>query len=414
MDKIKINFNKKSNGSKTMKNKIKIKSHFLKKKFKAYIILILLFISLIPKEYKIKFKKNKVYCLLFNTANVHLLKELGLLPWGMHKYLGYDSFIATYRNDDYENLKLLPGLRLEFIPKIYLDFERDALQWLRVNSKQIDILNVIHFKRISEGFIKLFKKLNPSGKIYLKLDGVYNPKIFEDNLYIDFISIEFQEYTKNLSQLFHRPVGFVPNPLNPDEVKEFNKFHNRKNTIIYVGRIEHDKGSHTLIEAFIKIHDKIPNWKLQLTGRISNNLNITKNFFSVYPDLKDKVIFTGNINNRTKLIEMYRNSKIFSFPSRHEGCPFALSEAMSQGCFSIVSNIPPNKLLTNNFKYVYYHEVDNSNELADKLLFACIHEEEIEKLAIKGRKAIIERCDLEKCCKTIQEGVFPNSLSIEK
>ena len=409
MDKTQINFNKKSNGGKTIKNKIKNKSHFLKKYYKAYIILILLFILLIPKEHKIKFKKNKVYCLLFNIANVHLCKELGLLPWGMHKYLGYDSFIATYNNNDYENLRLLPGLRLEFIPKIYGDFERDSLQWLRVNSKQIDILNVFHFKRVSKRYIQLFKKLNPSGKAYLKLDVVYNQKEFEDNLYIDFISIEFQEYTNYLSKLFHRPVGFVPNPLNPYEIKNFNKFQNRENTIIYVGKIEQEKGSFTLIEAFIKIHEKIPNWKLQLTGSIGNNLNITKNLFSVYPYLKDKIIFTGNINNRTKLIEMYRNSKIFYFPSRHEGCPIALSEAMSQGCFPVVSNIPPNKLLTNNFKFAYYHEVDNSNDLANKLLYACFHEEEIEKLAIKGRKAIIERCDIEKCCKTIHNGLFSNS-----
>ena len=62
----------------------------------------------------------------------------------MHKYLGYDSFIATYNNCYYQNLKLLHRLRLEFIPKIYSDFERDSLKWLRVRSKQIDILNVFH------------------------------------------------------------------------------------------------------------------------------------------------------------------------------------------------------------------------------------------------------------------------------
>jgi len=50
---------------------------------------------------------------------------------------------------------------------------------------------------------------------------------------------------------------------------------------------------------------------------------------------------------------------------------------MSQGCFSIVSNIPPNKLLTNNFKYAYNHKVDNSNDLANKLLYSCTHEKEI-------------------------------------
>ena len=40
-----------------------------------------------------KINKPLTYCLLYNIENVHLLKELGLLAWGMHKYLGYDSFI---------------------------------------------------------------------------------------------------------------------------------------------------------------------------------------------------------------------------------------------------------------------------------------------------------------------------------
>ena len=64
------------------------------------------------------------------------------------------------------------------------------------------------------------------------------------------------------------------------------------------------------------------------------------------------------------------------------------SEPVSQGCFPIVSNILPNKLLTNNFKFAYYHERDNSNQLAEKLLYACLHEAEIEKLAILGKNSI--------------------------
>ena len=71
--------------------------------------------------------KNKTYCLLFNVENVHLLKELGLLAWSMHKYLGYDSFMATYKNGNYDYLKYLPGLRLEFIPNVKRDFVADSL-----------------------------------------------------------------------------------------------------------------------------------------------------------------------------------------------------------------------------------------------------------------------------------------------
>ena len=206
--------------------------------------------------------------------------------------------------------------------------------------------------------------------------------------------------------ILNRPIGFVPNPIYPYEVKEFRNFNNRSNIILYFGRVEFNKGSHILLEAFVKIHDKIPNWKLKLIGAINKKLTIAKNFSSIYPNLKGKVIFTREINDREKLIEMYRNSKIFAFPSRSEGCPISLSEAISQGCFPIVSNILPNKLLTNNFKFAFNHEKDNSNQLADKLLYACLHEVEIEKLAILGRNEMVSRCDLEKCSKTIHEGVF--------
>ena len=328
----------------------------------------------------------------------------------MHKYLGYDSFISTYKNDNYDYLKYLPGLRLEFIQNVKNDFIKDSLDWLRNNARKIDILHLFHIREETKKRIELYKKVNPSGRVYLKLDGIISKQdIFKDTSIIDFISIEFKEYTYQISMILNRPIGFVPNPIYPYEVKEFRNFNNRSNIILYVGRVEFNKGSHILLEAFVKIHDKIPNWKLKLIGAINKKLIIAKNFSSIYPNLKGKVIFTGEINDREKLIEMYRNSKIFAFPSRSEGCPISLSEAISQGCFPIVSNILPNKLLTNNFKFAFNHEKDNSNQLADKLLYACLHEIEIEKLAILGRNEMVSRCDLEKCSKTIHEGVFCNS-----
>ena len=433
---------------------VKRKSYFPQKYWKLYIIVISLFILFIQRAHKIKeldanktlnqnkaqtqiqtetknqaqtqiqtetknqtqtkdehnFKtknKTKTYCLLYNVENVHLLKELGLLAWGMHKYLGYDSFLATYKNGNYYYLKYLPGLKLEFIPKVKNNFLNDSLAWLRNNAKRIDVLHLFHIRERTKKHVELYKEVNPSGRVYVKLDGIISKQnIFQNTTIIDFISIEFKEFTNKIAKVLKRPVGFVPNPVHPNEIQEFRKFENRSNNILYVGRVETYKGSHTLLEAFVKIHDKIPNWKLILAGSINNKLTIAKNFFNIYPNLKSKVIFTGNINDREKLIELYRNSKIFAFPSRHEACPISLAEAISQGCFPIVSDILPNKLLTNNFKHAYYHERYNSAQLADKLLYACLHEAEIEKLAILGRNAMAARCDLEKCSKTIHEGVF--------
>ena len=190
--------------------------------------------------------KNKTYCLLFNVENVHLLKELGLLAWSMHKYLGYDSFMATYKNGNYDYLKYLPGLRLEFIPNVKRDFVADSLTWLRSNAKRIDVLHLFHMYDRTKRHVELYKLVNPSGKVYLKLDGtVTKQNVFKDTSIIDFISTEFKEYAIEVAKVLKRPIGFVPNPIHPNEIQEFRKFENRKNNIFYVGRVESDKGSHT-------------------------------------------------------------------------------------------------------------------------------------------------------------------------
>ena len=110
------------------------------------------------------------FCCLCNIHNEHLIKEIGILLWGMKEYHGYSSFNATYNNDDYLNLKYIPGVRMEFIPKKTGKFLPDSLLWLRKNAKKIDVLFIYH--NIMSTFLRacVYKFFNPHGKIYLKLD----------------------------------------------------------------------------------------------------------------------------------------------------------------------------------------------------------------------------------------------------
>ncbi|MBQ9594822.1 MAG: hypothetical protein IJR35_03070, partial [Synergistaceae bacterium] len=45
------------------------------------------------------------FCTLFNIGNEHLTKDVGLIPYGMSEFQGYNSFMATYINGDYPNLE---------------------------------------------------------------------------------------------------------------------------------------------------------------------------------------------------------------------------------------------------------------------------------------------------------------------
>lgn len=251
------------------------------------------------------------------------------------------------------------------------------------------------------------------GKIYLKLDGSHGEIKFGRRKIISLflkmcccVSTELPERVNAISQEWKRKIIYVPNPFNPNEIREYKPFSERQNVIITMGRLgTRQKAMEILLEAFAKISPQVPDWKLKLAGRIEGNMNIASDFYAKYPELSERVIFTSEVRDRNELIQLYRDSKIFAFPSRHEGCPLALSEALSHGLFAVTSDIFPNRSITENFRFALGSKVNDVDGMAKNLLYACTHESEIEKLAIEGREAALKRCDLENICRLITEGL---------
>lgn len=220
------------------------------------------------------------------------------------------------------------------------------------------------------------------------------------------VSTELQENAEILSRRWHHRIICVPNPLNPHEIHKYRPFSERSDTILTVGRLgTKQKATEILLEAFAKIADKIPNWTLKLVGGISENMNIADDFFAKYPDIKERVIFAGAISEREMLSEVYRDAKIFAFPSRWESFGIALTEAMMNGCFAVCSHIPSSMSLTENFRFALGSDVDDIDSLAKNLLYACTHEAEIERLAIEGCNATLKQCNLKSVSEIIAEGL---------
>jgi glycosyltransferase involved in cell wall biosynthesis len=88
--------------------------------------------------------------------------------------------------------------------------------------------------------------------------------------------------------------------------------------------------------------------------------------------MKERIEFAGEIKDRELLNKEYEKAKVFILPSRFEGFPLVLPEAMKNGCYLILSSkIPPAEELTDNGKYGLIVEPDNIEQLSETIAELC-------------------------------------------
>lgn len=122
---------------------------------------------------------------------------------------------------------------------------------------------------------------------------------------------------------------------NPCSFTITRNFINKKKRITCVGSINrwHDKGFDIILNIWGNLSVQYPDWELYIVGggpieKIEHLQNI-----ALANGIHDKVVFTGHVNN----VDNYLlESEIFALPSRVEGFPMVLNEAISQGCACIV------------------------------------------------------------------------------
>lgn len=129
----------------------------------------------------------------------------------------------------------------------------------------------------------------------------------------------------------------VYNPLTFEPISNYCSA-NREKKILVVGRLQHwrVKGIDRIIQIWSNLHEKFPNWTLEIAGPGDNDaIEQISNLISM-ASVDGSVKLLGNIEN---IRNLYQNTSIFALPSRVEGFPMALTEAMSQGCACIAFSL---------------------------------------------------------------------------
>jgi glycosyltransferase involved in cell wall biosynthesis len=365
------------------------------------------------------------------SENEHLAKDVGTIPNILAREYGYDSYLAVYNmRQNFEHLNsIAKNLKIWYIkcpkkPK----FGRISLQSILFfikNARKIDVVNFYHLSRETKILSVIYKFFNRRGLVYIKVDTNIiafeqnkKPLAFKNIPYFilktlfknvpNQISVEQQKsvdaYKANFPE-WEDKIFHLPNGINLNFLKSIGFEHSKKTDkekiIITVGRIgTFLKNNDMMLEALNGLDLK--DWKFVFIGQIYDETNIKpkiEQFYLDNPNLKDKVVFAGNIIDRVELYNYYKRAAFFCLTSISESWCIALSDTLYFGCEIISTNVGCfDDITKNDFGY----EIKNANELRD--IFERIMNNQIDPL--QNFDKIIERSkefDWDYLCKKLHK-----------
>jgi glycosyltransferase involved in cell wall biosynthesis len=181
-------------------------------------------------------------------------------------------------------------------------------------------------------------------------------------------------------QRFKDKIYYIPNGIDVTKTSAFSKrFRDKEKVILHIGRIgAHQKASEIILEAFSRVCQEFPDWKLVLVGPIEEGFLETLKKSVREKGLEGKVTYLGFIESRREVYEQYSRAKILALPSRFEGFSLAAIEGMSFGDVLLGSDIPSFRDITDEGRLGYLCPVDDISCFTDTLRYMLSHDVELE------------------------------------
>lgn len=275
--------------------------------------------------------------------NVNLIKDCGLIPFLLHKNHGMDvSLIGTRADVNYTFMKCVPGMTL--VPLPAYDAETKA-SYAAQHAAEIDMVMIFGSYYDSMLVAERYKSINPGGFVFLNMDlnEDWMKRIpYEKPLYSDFYARcdligvavpSFQTYLDTHTSLRTHVIrnGYYHFDKNQEHSRPFEQ---KENTILTVSRLgSEQKRTDVLLLAFARISLFLSDWKLRLVGTIEPSFQpFIDALFEEMPDLKNRIEFTGMIEDRAALHEEYLRARIVAMTSYFEGGTNVFGEALTAGC----------------------------------------------------------------------------------
>jgi glycosyltransferase involved in cell wall biosynthesis len=177
-------------------------------------------------------------------------------------------------------------------------------------------------------------------------------------------------------------ITYIPNTI-PDEFFKQKKS-KEQNKILFLGRIAPIKDLETLILAFKNIRNK--KIILEIVGPVEEKYLEKIKKLVRESNIEERVIFSDAIYKIKEKIRKIDSCKIFVLPSKSEGMPQSLIEAMARQKVVVSSDNQGAKEIIRDQKNGFLFKIGNARELTKKLDFALSKKQ--PKVKIQARKSV--------------------------
>ncbi len=252
----------------------------------------------------------------------------------------------------------------------------------------LDIETILHLKDKSKKIIETHSAKEAIGKkrkYQLDKQPVFIAAILDWKLY-NLISkcSAFVTLTQNdaLSWKNVKKTVVIPNILNDYPLNI--KYNPCSKKIITIGRLVEQKGYDLLINAWRFVHQKHPEWSLDIYGSGKDKDALLKSLIKY--KIEKSVFIHEPISD---VYNKYMESSFYVMSSRYEGFGLVLAEAMSCGIPCVSFNCPhgPSEIIKNGEDGILV-EAMNIEMLANKICFMIENEDIRKQMSIKARENV--------------------------
>lgn len=163
-------------------------------------------------------------------------------------------------------------------------------------------------------------------------EGRHRSLIFQTLRLARRIAVQLESYRELYPAFLHDRIVAIPNPVfpvaaraRPDQPGADGRYH-----LLSVGRLGYQKNYQVLLRAFALVAPRFPGWCLTIVGE-GEDRQALERLVRQY-DLADRVSLPGV---SADIAARYTAAQAFCLPSRWEGFPNALAEAMAHGLPSV-------------------------------------------------------------------------------